>query len=91
MSVTTPNDLDDGDDGRYGALMPEMSVTRGGLQYPAPPIYRASIEGPNGLDVSIAGPADLVAAQLHALADILHKRPAGPVFREDHRRDGKRW
>jgi hypothetical protein len=50
--------------------------------------YHAVVRGPNGLDASVSGPADLVAAQLRALAEALS--PPRPAYRlEQNHRDGR--
>ena len=47
--------------------------------------YHAVIRGPNGLDISISGSAEIVAAQLRAVAATLH-----PVEVKINYRDGGR-
>jgi hypothetical protein len=49
------------------------------------------VRGPNGLDVSASGPADLVASQLRAIADVLDPRRV-VIRQEPHprTRDGLR-
>lgn len=45
--------------------------------------YFAVVRGPGGLDVSIAGSAEIIAAQLRGLADTLAPRPPkGPAYRQ---------
>lgn len=72
--------------------LPPPPPPSSGVQPTTPGPFHAVVRGPNGLDVTVSGPADVVAAQLRSLADALDPRRV--VLRTEplvsRTRDGKR-